>query len=379
VLLTAVLALAACGDRNARARAKAAKVHVENAKAAMAAGNSLRAFAAAQEATAVDPTDPALHALLNLTRFRAIAEDPREIGASNSESLDYLAESLVASDAKNAHVYNTVRGWATLARGRAADAEKLFRKAAEADAHWAPARVGIAETLQALGKAEEANAAAEEAVKADPKSVAAMDEVGRRALARGDYAKAVEFLGKSAQARETAATRLALAEAHLRKGNGNEAHESLQRANALDSRNAEVHLRLGDLYLEAKRYPDSAKEYDLAVRLGAGALGTFGKALVASRTGDHKTAATLFETAAGAAPEMTVAIYQAGISHEYAGDAETAVERYDAYVQRAQADPGERQRVADAQARAEKLRAAPPAEHKEKEATPAVAEPKKKK
>lgn len=355
----ALLFVCACRDGATRQRAESAALHAREAEAALERGDYARALLAAEAAAVYDPLDPRLRDLNTRVRLTALAQAPQVVNVDRPAELDYLAEMAARRDPARAHVYQTARAYLALTRDDVAAAERFLTEAVKAN--YASAHAALGQLRARQGKRDEARAAFEAAVRADAGSVAALSGLGRIQLEVGEIDQAIENFGRALQQADAASLRLDLAAAHARKGRAQEAGQQLQRAVALEPRNGEAHRRLGEWLLGAGDVEGAQREFNTGSQLGAEPLSTFGLGVVSQRKGEHAQAARNFEGVFNTDPRLLGAGYQAAVAYEQAGDGASAARMLQKYLRVAAANPAERERVADAQARLQRLEAPPPA------------------
>lgn len=346
---------AACRDGR-QERAEAARRHVANAEAALEKGDFARALAAAGLATEYDPLDPTLRDLVLRARLTALAVAPHTTSSDHPADLEYQAEWMAERDPARSHLWSTARGWLAMGRGDDVGAQVRFREAVRAKADFAPAQAGLGQVLLRAQKADEAAAAFDAALVADPRSPQALAGLGRLLLNRNEPARAAEVLAKALEVADAASVRMDLAAA-LAPTRPGEAGAQLQRAIALEPRNGEAHRRLGELLTQLGQPGAARAELTTASQLGAEPLATFGLAVLDRKEGQPAQAARRFEAVSNADPRLAAAGYLAGVSYEEAGDLGAAAKALQRYLEQAGGEPAEKDRVADARKRLAALEA----------------------
>jgi Flp pilus assembly protein TadD len=159
-------------------------------------------------------------------------------------------------------------GRTLLALNRAAEAEREFRAALAAMGDSAPARLGLAESLIALGKfepaAEELAAYLRQAPE-DSESRVQLASVLVDLKRFEEAGRELDALEQSGQASVRALLLRSQAEAGMKRPEA--AIAALEKAAALDARNAEIHARLGKLWLEMRNFPKAVASLNAALKL----------------------------------------------------------------------------------------------------------------
>lgn len=358
-LALAVSPLVGCqssGDPAAAERARLAQIHVGHAEAALKGRDYLRAALAADEALAVDPLDPALRQLVQRVRLTTFVLHPNVVVLDRAAELAYQAEVLEQLDGGHAHVYKTARGLLRLAAGDAEGAEKLIQPVAGSKADWSPVQVALGRVRLRQGQRDEAIKLFEKALELDKTDHSAREELGAALVAGGQHDQAIPLLQEAIKAQDGVLPRRSLAVAYLSTNRPKEAGAHIERAVQLNPRDGESQRILGEYYLATEALERAAEAYRQASQLGAEPLASFGLATVLQRQGDLQRAAQLYAAVYDAAPQLSIAAFQAAAAAEQLGRPDIATELYARYVEAAKDDEAEAARLKEARVRLARLR-----------------------
>ena len=167
------------------------------------------------------------------------------------------------------HDFETVLAHATalLNTKRYVDAEGKFRAAVEMDAKFAPARLGLARSLEAQQKPEAAEAY-ESYLELAPGDRDALRALARIAFREKQYDKALAALDEldATQAPDLASLRLR-ADIQLAQAHWDDAITTLRRGVTFAPGDVELHAGLGRVYLQKREFGEAEKELKVAIRL----------------------------------------------------------------------------------------------------------------
>lgn len=145
-----------------------------------------------------------------------------------------------------------------------------YQDALDRDPNLFPARLGLADALRQLHRTQEAAAAYDVCLKADPDNAAAHFGMGRNLLEQGEEEAAVRHLARASELDPANPDPLKnLAEAAVRRADWPAALEFLDRATALDPNDAAVRYRRGVILAKLERADESRAELAEAARLRA--------------------------------------------------------------------------------------------------------------
>jgi tetratricopeptide (TPR) repeat protein len=210
----------------------------------------------------------------------------------------------------------------------------------------------LAETLEQLGRGDEALARAQRALACDPQAWRVLDLAARLHAALGDPVRAAQALERAAQlAGDGRAAERLLRAAELR---GDEdragATQLVRRAAALDPASPAVQAALAQAALHSGDHAEAEQAAVRALDLGAADASLAPEAILevalvgaraARARGRTPAAAQLFEAALAVAPDHAEALAGAGEAHAAAGDLARARKHLEALLAQAGADPEE--------------------------------------
>jgi tetratricopeptide (TPR) repeat protein len=152
--------------------------------------------------------------------------------------------------------------------GRASDALRMFRAAAELDVNNRFVQYGLGIALAAAGKRGEAITALEKAATLAPKDPAPLRAIGRLYLESGDLNKALAAFDRGlARQPQFVPLMLDRGDVLARLNRNDEAITQVMAAEKLAPESVEVQVRLADTLQNAKRYPEAEKAYLKAIAL----------------------------------------------------------------------------------------------------------------
>ncbi|ULQ50633.1 tetratricopeptide repeat protein [Flavihumibacter fluvii] len=137
--------------------------------------------------------------------------------------------------------------------------------------------VGLAESLNGLGRYEEAIKASDEALKVTKNSSLAayfqkgyaQNKLKQYEASKASLDKIIQLTEKNENIKQRATNYALMAAMYDRQlGNTDSAFYFLDKAIAMDSANAGFYIQKGDMFVEAKKYEAAFIEYDKAVALG---------------------------------------------------------------------------------------------------------------
>jgi protein O-mannosyl-transferase len=149
------------------------------------------------------------------------------------------------------------------------EAAEHYREALRLDPAFASAHNNLANLLLSEGKVEEALAHALAAVRLNPGSAPAHLNAGNALFLQEKFAEAEAHYAAAARLEPgNAEVQLNLGKALVNQDKLAEAETRLKEAARLEPTNAEPHQILAAIYAVRKQGPDSAREYEIALRLG---------------------------------------------------------------------------------------------------------------
>jgi Flp pilus assembly protein TadD len=150
---------------------------------------------------------------------------------------------------------------------RALEAEAKFRSAFEIQPNSAPAGLGLAQSLDAQGKPEAAQAY-QKYLELRPSDVAARDRLVHLLVDQQKYDEALAELNHSDQGRPPALDSLRLrADIQIAQNKLDDAVVTLQKAVALSPGDAQLVGGLGRIYMQKRDFPSAEQELKAALRL----------------------------------------------------------------------------------------------------------------
>ncbi|HET8547543.1 MAG TPA: tetratricopeptide repeat protein [Bryobacteraceae bacterium] len=179
---------------------------------------------------------------------------------------DALPHLLSAVRAKSKELRpNLYLGEALLATGDAVKAEAAFRTAVDVDPKSASAAAGLARALSAQKRESEALAQWERAAELDPgyrdAAAAEREQIGERLLESGKAEEAIAYLEAAVKQSPTAANRYALATAYIMTKNLDRATPLLEQALQSEPGNIELRMMYGRALREQRRFAAAAQEF----------------------------------------------------------------------------------------------------------------------
>jgi tetratricopeptide (TPR) repeat protein len=158
---------------------------------------------------------------------------------------------------------NVAQGRILLARGRITDAVALLRQQVN-EAHDSPqARYYLAVALWQQGDANTAKSQLQEALERDPDMLPALHALAELHISLGEETEALDYATRSvAQDPKSAAERLLLGTAFLRRGDFTKAREQFLNASQLSSGNSQAHLGLAWSYLAEHKPVEAQRELE---------------------------------------------------------------------------------------------------------------------
>ena len=151
---------------------------------------------------------------------------------------------------------------------RFAEAIGALRRAAALRPKHAPTHFALGQALELQGSALTALASYERAVALTPRMAEAQARIGELLLTFSREGEAIEALQRAASAAgDTTFGRLCRARSLWALNRADDAGSTLRRTIALDPKNGEAHLMLGQILLEAGRFDEALTELDRAASL----------------------------------------------------------------------------------------------------------------
>ncbi len=228
--------------------------------------------------------------------------------------------------------------------GRFSEALARFEAGTQADPQSVNAKVGVAKSMLALERLQDAKNLTLQLYGANPKSMRVaywhgrvQEAVGARKEAAVAYRKAVELGGKDA---EVVDAYIALALLENQAGRVEEAQKILNEAKEKLPATAALHVAFGDLALTQGRYDDAVTELTAALKLDSADVGAKFRMGVAHRKSKNfDKAAQFFDEVANADKEYPGLALERGLLFEVSGKTEEALKAYEAALKKAPNDP----------------------------------------
>ncbi len=161
-------------------------------------------------------------------------------------------------------------GRALLRAGRAPEAETQFHEAVELQKDSAPARLGLADSLQAQKKLEPAVDAFADYLRLQPQDRETRRQRASILIDLGRYEQGLaELDGSDASGQPSLESYKLRAEIYLRQSKWTEAADTLQKALQVAPADAELHARLGKVWLEKRDSAAAERELRRALQIDA--------------------------------------------------------------------------------------------------------------
>lgn len=343
------------------------------ARAALAAGDTAAAAAAAKETLTRSPGHVGAQILTARIGARSRATEPAslsELEALLKAPANASPEELVAAETLLGDIHlgrshvalaeaaytralkiapssaPALRGLgeAQFRSGRFSEAVARFEASLQADPDDLGAQIGVAKSKLSLDRIEDALKALRELAKKEPKSAAVAYWLGRALEASGDkdrasatYHVAIE---KAAVSPELVDVYVALAILQNERGQAEQAQKTLAEAKKKLPESAALHRALGDLAVLQARYPDAVQEFRRALELDAEDLAARFRLGVALRRSQSYPAATeVLDQVAKVDPEHPGLALERGLIFEATGHGPEALKAYEAALAKAPTDP----------------------------------------
>lgn len=320
--------------RRDAARRDAVETHRARAEEAVAAGDFERAEQALRAAATLAPQDPAIQEAIAAAAVRRAARQPHTIGDGEVAALAYAA----SSAAEGPETLTTL-GHLALLRERADEALADYGRAIALDPAYVPAHLGLARVHRVQGAKLQALAALEAAVKAGPKDLQALNDLGVQYLELERLPDAAATLQRALAVQDNPATRLNLATVLDKLDRRAEALEHLRLAAAMAPRSKGVLAAwAGLLERDGRRdEADAVLQRSLALGQDAPTLIALGRIrLGQSRPAD---AAAILGRVVEADPGAAEAHYWLGNARYSLGEVDAAAESWRRFVRVAGAQP----------------------------------------
>ncbi len=227
--------------------------------------------------------------------------------------------------------------------GRYSEALARFKAGVEADPDSVVAAVGMAKTLVALERLEDAKALLTKLDAAHPKDSRVALWVGRAEEALGNRPEAEAAYKRGIQAGEPEAAvvdaYVALALLMSQQGRADEAEQQLAAAQKMLPSSPAIFKALGEVALAQGRYEDAVTQFKKALSLDAKDIGAEFRLGVAHRRGrDFEAARSAFERVADVDRDYPGLALERGLLFEAAGQSEEALKEYEAALAKAPTD-----------------------------------------
>jgi cellulose synthase operon protein C len=350
-----------------------ARASFGTARAALAAGDTVAASAAAKITLSRTPRHVGARILLARIGARARATEPASLA-----ELQALLKSPATASPQELVAAETLLGDIHLGRSHVALAEAAYTRALKIEPGAAPALRGLGEAQFRGGRFSEALARFEASLQADPESVASQVGVAKSKLSLDrieDAAKILRQLVKTAPKDATVAYWLgrtleasgdkdrasatyhvaiekapptpavvdvyvALAILQNERGQAEQAQKTLTEARKKLPESSALHRALGDLAILQARYAEAVQEFRRALELDADDLAARFRLGVALRRSQNYTAATdVLDQVAKVDPEHPGLALERGLIFEATGHGTEALKAYDAALAKAPTDP----------------------------------------
>jgi tetratricopeptide (TPR) repeat protein len=344
-----------------------------SARADYAAGDAVRAAAAAQDALTQNPNHVGARILLArisgakrtgeaeaLRLLGSITKDPSEASPDEIVSAQtllgdiHLARSRMSQaeaaysealkiNPKAARALNGL-GDALYRAGRFSEAQARFEASTQADPDDLSAKIGVAKSKLALERVEDAGLMLKKLRDTYPQSVAvaywygrALEAAGNRTDAETVYRDALKAPSDDPQ---TVDVYIALALLQNQQGRNDEAQKTLADARSKLPDQPAIHKALGDVALSQGRYPEATLEFRQAVALDSEDLGAKFKLGVALRR-DTKfdEAGKSFDEVGAIDKDYPGLALERGLLYEASGRTEEALKEYEGALAKAPKDP----------------------------------------
>jgi cellulose synthase operon protein C len=235
-------------------------------------------------------------------------------------------------------------GEALFRAGRYSEALARFEAAVQADADEITAKVGVARTLLALERVEDARDALKKLRETHPKSMEVAHWFGKVSEAQGNRKEAEEAyraaISHGDKHPDVVQAHIALALLLNQLGRSEEAHKVLAEARAKLPDSPSIHKALGELALLQGRYEGALAEFKLALTLDkddVGARFKLGMALRKNRSFDEAQKA--FDEVAVVDRDYPGLALERGLLYEASGQSEEALKAYESALAKAPSDP----------------------------------------
>lgn len=329
-------------ERAAAADPQSAEIRAELAGFHMRQNDIPAAEKAAQEALTRDAANIEAHRVLGLI-YSAYAESAEENNASarapeyTKDAIEHL-EKVAATPGGATDLslqYNLGRLY--LRSGETDKAIERLSEVVEQNPYSIQARLSLAQALGAAKRNEEAAQVLEPAIEDEPRLASTLAQFYERA-GKTDEANAAYEKALAANPKDLRAL-LAMSRAYSQSGQHEKAIDTLARAQAIVPNDAGITAFLVQTYLQAKRYTEAAMLSAEAQKKHKGDLRfTRLHARALFETGDRSRAIALMESAMRSAPEDTASYLALADLYVDAGREPDAVKMLDSAVQKFPSD-----------------------------------------
>lgn len=215
-------------------------------------------------------------------------------------------------------------------QAKLADSEPHFRKAAALDAGYKPALLQLGELYETNKQAAQAIAIYREF----PDNPAAQEHLGALLAQSGDAAIAIPALESAVQKSPTTANRSALAQAYVDNKQPEKAIPVVTQALATDPNNYEIHMYLGRLLRDQRKFNEAAPQFLAAAKIKPDALQPWNETVSVMIVGEqYPQALAALDRVQALGGETPIHVYFRAISYDHLHQLKEALANYNRFLE----------------------------------------------